>query len=204
MIRPLLSKRAFSLLPSSTTRSHKNRIFDPIRTPSDLHSLTLLNAADNRALITLWSARWCQTCQVVSPLVRSLVEEEKVGEDEGGLGFVEVEMDSTLIGDLPVVYRVSFFPQGRFGRWEDREMWDLLWMGDFCWYCFILLLISLQPQISSMPTLLAFSRQEAQFDTKLSRPEDMRNKEFLRRWLIEEARRGGRSGGGGGKGLFGW
>lgn len=53
-----------------------------------------------------------------------------------------------------------------------------------------------------MPTLLAFSRQEAQFDTRLVRPEEMKNKERLREWLLNEARRGGRAGGGGG-GLFG-
>lgn len=53
-----------------------------------------------------------------------------------------------------------------------------------------------------MPTLLAFSRQEAQFDTRLTRPEEMRNKEFLREWLIKEALRGGRRGGGGGS-MFG-
>lgn len=54
-----------------------------------------------------------------------------------------------------------------------------------------------------MPTLLAFSRQEAQFDTRVTRPEEMRDEGFLREWLVNEARRGGRMGGGGG-GLFGW
>jgi hypothetical protein len=29
-----------------------------------------------------------------------------LGQREGGLGFVEVEMDSTLIGDLPITFRV--------------------------------------------------------------------------------------------------
>jgi hypothetical protein len=58
-------------------------------------------------------------------------------------------------------------------------------------------------QINSMPTLLAFSRQEAQFDTRLVKPDEMRDEAFLREWLMNEARRGGRMGGGGG-GLFGW
>lgn len=61
-------------------------------------------------------------------------------------------------------------------------------------------------QITSMPTLLAFSRQEAQFDTRLTKPDLMRNKEYVREWLLNEARRGGRAGGGGGSlfgGLFG-
>ncbi|RYN39039.1 hypothetical protein AA0112_g4015 [Alternaria arborescens] len=154
------NKRAFSLL-NPKSRSHTNRVFDPVRQPNDLHTLTLLNAADNRSLITLWTASWCQTCQAIKPLIKQLVEEEKIGEREGGLGFVEVMMDSTLIEDLPIKYRIS-----------------------------------------SMPTLLAFSRQEAQFDTRLTRPEEMRNKDFLREWLVREAQRGGRMGGGGGN-MFG-
>ncbi|KAJ4301602.1 hypothetical protein N0V90_003695 [Kalmusia sp. IMI 367209] len=148
-------------LTGSTTRSNQNRIFDNVRTPNDLHTLTMLSAADNRPLITLWSASWCSTCQAVKPLVKGMIEDERVGEEEGGLGFAEVELDSTLIGDLGVKY-----------------------------------------MITSMPTLLAFSRQEAQFDTRITKPELMKNKEHLREWLLSEARRGGRAGGGGG-GLFG-
>ncbi|KAJ4368009.1 hypothetical protein N0V83_006364 [Neocucurbitaria cava] len=151
-----LVRRPFSLLNPSA-RSHTNRLFDTIRQPNDLHTLTLLNAADNRSLITFWSAPWCSTCQEIKPLVKRMIEEERVGEREGGLGFVEVDMSSVLIEDLPVRYRIS-----------------------------------------SMPTLLAFSRQEAQFETKVTRPEDMRTEGFLREWLVSEARRGGRKGGGGG------
>ncbi|EDU42143.1 conserved hypothetical protein [Pyrenophora tritici-repentis Pt-1C-BFP] len=140
--------RAFTLFPS--TAPSKNRIYDPIRQPGDLHTLTLLCAANNLPLVTFWSATWCPSCQTVKPLLRRLIEEEKVGESEGGLGFAEVLMDSTLIGDLPVTYRIS-----------------------------------------SMPTLLAFARQEAQFDGRVVRPEDMRSEEFLRRWLEGVARKGG-------------
>ncbi|KAK3202768.1 hypothetical protein GRF29_154g636644 [Pseudopithomyces chartarum] len=150
-----------SFLTGSPARSHSNRIFDNVRTPNDLHTLTMLSAADNRPLITLWSASWCTTCQAVKPLVKGMIEEEHVGEEEGGLGFAEVELDSTLIGDLGLKY-----------------------------------------MITSMPTLLAFSRQEAQFETRMTKPDLMRNKEQLREWLLTEARRGGRAGGGGG-GLFG-
>ena len=39
--------------------------------------------------------------------MKSLIEDEKVGQEEGGLGYVEVEIDSTLIGDLPVKFMVS-------------------------------------------------------------------------------------------------
>lgn len=95
-----------TFLGASSQRSHQNRIFDNVRTPNDLHTLTLLSAADNRPLITLWSASWCSTCQAIKPLVKSMIEEERVGEEEGGLGFAEVELDSTLIGDLGVKYMV--------------------------------------------------------------------------------------------------
>jgi hypothetical protein len=35
-----------------------------------------------------------------------MIEDEKVGEGEGGLGYAEVELDSPLIGDLGVKYMV--------------------------------------------------------------------------------------------------
>jgi thiol-disulfide isomerase/thioredoxin len=95
-----------TLFGASNTRSHQNRLYDSIRRPDDLHTLTLLSGAENRPLITLWSASWCTTCQAVKPLVKSLIEDERVGQEEGGLGFAEVELDSTLIGDLGVRYMV--------------------------------------------------------------------------------------------------
>ncbi|KAF1944414.1 hypothetical protein EJ02DRAFT_481962 [Clathrospora elynae] len=155
------SKRAFSLLPSSSTPSNQPRIFDPIRQPNDLHTLTLLSAADNRTLITLWTTSYCATCQVVTPLIRRLIEDEQVG-GGAGLGFAEVLLDSSLIEHLPLTYRIS-----------------------------------------SVPTLLAFSRLEAQFDTRVTRVEDLSDEGFLREWLRREAQREGRRGGGKG-GWFGW
>ena len=60
-------------------------------------------------------------------------------------------------------------------------------------------------QITSIPTLLAFSRQEAQLRTKLTNLEEMKDKDFLRLWMEDEAMRGGSGGKGGGLfgGLFG-
>ena len=55
-----------------------------------------------------------------------------------------------------------------------------------------------------MPTLLAFSRQEAQTETKVTKVAELRDREFLRGWIREVARRGGRMGGGGGKSFGGW
>ncbi|KAF2143784.1 uncharacterized protein K452DRAFT_268178 [Aplosporella prunicola CBS 121167] len=52
-------------------------------------------------------------------------------------------------------------------------------------------------RINSMPTLLAFDRQEAQFETKVTRLEDLESRRFLTEWIEKEARRGGEGGGGG-------
>ncbi|KAH7130396.1 hypothetical protein B0J11DRAFT_523094 [Dendryphion nanum] len=144
-------------LTGSSNRPNENRIFNNVRTPDDLHTLTMLSATDNRPLITLWSASWCSTCQAVKPLIKELIEDERVGQEEGGLAFAEVELDSPLIGDLGVKYLIT-----------------------------------------SMPTLLSFSRQEPQLETKITRPEQLKNRQFLRDWLLVEAGRGGRAGGSGG------
>lgn len=42
----------------------------------------------------------------MKPLIKGMIEDERVGEEEGGLAFAEVELDSTLIGDLGVKYMV--------------------------------------------------------------------------------------------------
>jgi thiol-disulfide isomerase/thioredoxin len=107
LLPPLRFPRTQSALFSSAApRLGENRIFANVRTPDELHTLTFLSATDNRPLITMWTASWCTTCQAVKPLVRSLIEEEKVGEKEGGVGFVEVELDSVLIGDIGMRYMV--------------------------------------------------------------------------------------------------
>lgn len=56
-------------------------------------------------------------------------------------------------------------------------------------------------QINSVPTLLSFSRQEAQLNTKLTSVDEMKDREFLSLWIRQEAMRGGSGGAGGG--LFG-
>ena len=58
-------------------------------------------------------------------------------------------------------------------------------------------------KINSMPSLLSFSRQEAQLKTMVTSLDEMKDKEFLRLWIEDEARRGGTGGAGGGTGLFG-
>ncbi|KAK5105676.1 hypothetical protein LTR62_002488 [Meristemomyces frigidus] len=152
---------------STSTALYKNRIYpSTIRSESELETLTLMSASTRMPLITLWMTNWCASCKVVSPLIRSLIQEDKVGESVGGVSFAEVEMDSPDmggIGGLPL----------RYG-------------------------------INSIPTLLAFDRQEPQVETKVAKMDDLKSKEFLRKWIETEAARHGR-GGAGGKigGLFG-
>lgn len=50
--------------------------------------------------------------------------------------------------------------------------------------------------------MLAFDRQEAQLETKVTKVDDLKNKEFLTKWIEKEASRHGQ-GGAGGSGLFG-
>ncbi|EMC96573.1 hypothetical protein BAUCODRAFT_60312, partial [Baudoinia panamericana UAMH 10762] len=57
--------------------------------------------------------------------------------------------------------------------------------------------MALRYGINSIPTLLAFDRQEPQIETKVSKLGDLKDKNFLRTWLEKEASRHGRGGGGG-------
>lgn len=159
-------QRARSLSTTPPTRA-KNRIYPSrIRREDELQTLTLMSASSHIPLITLWMATWCQSCKVVSPLVQELIEKDGIGEDQGGISFVEVEMDSPDLG-------------GMAG-------------------------IGMRHGINSIPTLLAFDRQEPQLETKVSRLDDLKNREFLTKWIETEAARHGKGGAGGSfMGLFG-
>lgn len=54
--------------------------------------------------------------------------------------------------------------------------------------------------ITSLPTLMAFRRQEAQLQTRVTDVKQLKDREFLRRWVREEASKGGEGGSGGGSG----
>lgn len=151
---------------TSTFRA-QNRIYpNRIRREDELETLTLMSASSRVPLITMWMATWCQSCKTISPLIQELIKEHRVGERQGGISFVEVEMDSPDMGGLAG--------------------------------------IGLRYGINSIPTLLAFDRQEPQLETKVSRLDDLKNKEFLTRWIEKEAARHGEGGGGGSFwGLFG-
>lgn len=100
------SVRAFSA-SASLRAPAKNRVYTSVRTPDEFHTLNLLSSSSNRALITLWTSRTCSSCRVVAQLVRGLIENDGIGEKEGALGYAEVEMDSTLLEDLPMTFMVG-------------------------------------------------------------------------------------------------
>ena len=150
--------RTFTL---TALRRLKNRVYDPIRHPDELDSITLLSASSHRALITFWTTSWCPSCTAVATTIRQVVEEDGAAEDLGGIGYSEVQFDSPTLGDLPQRY-----------------------------------------MITTIPTLMAFSRQEAQIETRLSNLERMKNKSALSQWIEDEARRGA-VGGRGGKSVLG-
>lgn len=55
-------------------------------------------------LITYWTMSW--NSQGNKSLIKSLIEDEGVGEAEGGVGYVEVEMDAPTIDGLDIQYGV--------------------------------------------------------------------------------------------------
>lgn len=161
------SRAAARYFSSTPTTQAKNRIYpNRIRREDELSTLTLMSASSRVPLITLWMATWCQQCKIVSPLIHELIEKDGIGEDKGGVSFVEVEMDSPDLGGLAGIGM-------RYG-------------------------------INSIPTMLAFDRQEPQLETKVWKLEELKDREFLTKWIEKEAARQG-EGGAGGRffGLFG-
>lgn len=135
-----------------------------VRNPEEFSSLLILSSTNRTPLITLWTASWCSSCRTIKPLLLSLIEDQSIGEQEGGVGYAEVEIDSPTIGPLASQYFVN-----------------------------------------TIPTLLSFRAQEAVLEEKVVSVDEMKDREFMRMWIENEARRGGDRGGGGGisTGLFG-
>lgn len=55
--------------------------------------------------------------------------------------------------------------------------------------------------VNSIPTLLSFRAGEAALESKITSVGEMKDGEFMRLWIENEARRGGDRGGGGGFGF---
>jgi len=99
--------RSFS---TPSPRGAENRIYTNVRTPDELSTLLLLSSSSRQSLITLWTISGSSSCSAIAPLVKSLIEDEGVGEKEGGVGYAEVEMDAVTIGDLQTRYMINSIP----------------------------------------------------------------------------------------------
>ncbi|GAB7365403.1 hypothetical protein MBLNU230_g6481t1 [Neophaeotheca triangularis] len=159
-----IPRRSFG---STAITQAKNRVYPAsVRGEDELQTLLLASASTRVPLITLWTANWCPSCKIVSPMIKELIGKDGVGEEQGGVSYAEVEMDAPTLGGVSGV--------------------------------------AMRYMINSMPTLLAFDRQEPQLKTKVSRLEDMKSKAFLTKWIETEAARQGKGGAGGTfSGLFG-
>ncbi|KAK4504615.1 hypothetical protein PRZ48_002576 [Zasmidium cellare] len=94
----LPTSRPFS---SSAPALAKNRIYPArIRNEDELQTLILMSASSRVPLITFWMTTWSPECDQVAPILRELIETDRVGEDKGGVSLVEVESDSPDLGGI--------------------------------------------------------------------------------------------------------
>ncbi|KAL8687597.1 MAG: hypothetical protein Q9218_006276 [Villophora microphyllina] len=103
-------KEAEDLNPVKVPRQRQRVEDRGVRSSEELSSLLLLSSTNRTPLITLWTASWCSSCRAIKPLLLSLIEEESIGEREGGVGYAEVEIDSPNIGPLASRYFVNSIP----------------------------------------------------------------------------------------------
>ena len=104
--------RQFSCTP---TLLAKNRLYPSrIRNDSELQTLILMSASSRTPLLTFWMTTWSRDCDQITPILKELVDKEKIGEDKGGVSFVEVEMDSPDLGGITGIgmerYQVNKVP----------------------------------------------------------------------------------------------
>jgi len=110
-MRPIhrISLRIHTIRQFATSRPQpaKSRVYTTIRTPNELSNLLLLSTSSNVPLVTYWTMSWYS--QSNSSIAKTLIEEEGVGEAEGGVGYVELEMDAPTFEGLDVEYGVRIF-----------------------------------------------------------------------------------------------
>ncbi|KAK8073888.1 hypothetical protein PG994_004787 [Apiospora phragmitis] len=97
----------------STSRQHntRNQIYDTVRNAAAFQTYLQLSSSSRTPLLTLWTTSWCRTCRVVKPLLQDMVR-SGVGEAEGGVGLVEVEVDSPdiMAENLGLTYMINSIP----------------------------------------------------------------------------------------------
>jgi thiol-disulfide isomerase/thioredoxin len=109
-----------------------------VRHPDELSTYILSSTSSRTPFITLWTASWCPSCRVISPLVNSLVS-SGVGELEGGVAYCEVEFDSQEIMDsgFGMQYMITSMPTlltfDRGEVMEESRAMDVSKMKDMEW-----------------------------------------------------------------------
>ncbi|KAF8429888.1 hypothetical protein BGX38DRAFT_1105153, partial [Terfezia claveryi] len=71
-----------------------------VRTQDDFQTLIALSTSNNIPLITFWTASWCPTCKIASPLIREIIENPngRYLSKDVKVGYAEVEVDAPDVG----------------------------------------------------------------------------------------------------------
>lgn len=82
-----------------------------VRNLDQFYNYQLLSSSSRTPLITLWTTSYCPTCRTIAPLLKNLVE-SGVGEEEGGVGYCEVEYDApdVMSAGLGLTYMITSVP----------------------------------------------------------------------------------------------
>ncbi|KAK0633693.1 hypothetical protein B0T14DRAFT_414822 [Immersiella caudata] len=103
--------RSHAFFSTSRKLCTKNQVFASVRNLDQLHNYQLISSSARTPLLTLWTASWCPTCRVVSPLLQELIE-SGVAEAEGGVGYCTVEYDApdVMEAGLGLTYMINSIP----------------------------------------------------------------------------------------------
>ncbi|ESZ91792.1 hypothetical protein SBOR_7822 [Sclerotinia borealis F-4128] len=107
---------------STPTKHAQNRIYTPIRYPTDLTTYLSISTSTSLPLLTLWTTSYCSTCKTIAPLLHNIIE-SGTGEAEGGVLYAEVEYDAPDMMDegLGMRYMVTSVPM-LVGFWRGEVM----------------------------------------------------------------------------------
>ncbi|CCG84259.1 protein of unknown function [Taphrina deformans PYCC 5710] len=83
----------------------RHRIYAQVRYSAELHPLLALSSTKNVPLILNFSAPWCGTCHVQTPLVLQALEEL-----DGRLDYVEIKADEPEMSEFILRFGVRTFP----------------------------------------------------------------------------------------------
>lgn len=108
------SARASSSTPAGFSAS-RNRIYTPIRHPSELHEAILLSSSARQPLITYWTASYCPPCKTIRPLLNKLLQcpvPPCPSDPANAVAFAEVEFDAPDImgSSVPMDFMVNSLP----------------------------------------------------------------------------------------------